>query len=89
MSMNAVCLKADEKSVAAAIHEARAQLSEGEVLLDFSAVRRIDTAGLRALEDLATAAGEKGATVTLRGLNIDVYKVLKVAKVASKLKFTN
>ena len=59
----------------------------GEVVLDFSSVRRIDPGTLRALEELAGAAGDKSIHVVLRGVNVDVYKVLKLMKLASRFSF--
>ena len=51
---------------------------DGEVTLDFSSVRRIDPGALRAMEELARMADEKDVKVVLRGVNVDVYKVLKL-----------
>jgi len=91
MSTNGVCVKLEEKGLIAALQQARAQLSngEGEVALDFSAVHRIDTSALKALEELAAAAQEKGGKVALRGVNVEIYKVLKVARVATRFIFQN
>lgn len=81
----------DGSHMAQALTEARRKLnnSEGDLLLDFSAVRRIDPSGLRALEELTTAADEKHVKVTLRGVNVDVYKVLKLARLATRFSFTS
>src|ERR1039458_4797910 len=43
-------------------------------------VRRIDSSELRALENLAKVAEEKSVKVALSGVNVDVYKVLKLVK---------
>ena len=59
------------------------------MFLDLSAVRRLDTAGLRALEDFAGAADGKTVKVTLRGVNVDVYKVLKLARLSSRFSIVN
>ena len=74
------------ENVAQALDEAREKLNsaEGEVLLDLSAVRRIDPKGLRALEDLAGAADAKSVKVVLSGVNVDVYKVLKLARLTTR-----
>jgi anti-anti-sigma regulatory factor len=50
----------------------------GEVTLDFSAVSRIDAGALRALDALIAAAGAKAVKVSLSGVNVTVYKVLKL-----------
>ena len=54
------------------------------MFLDFSAVRRMNPAALRAIEDFAGAADEKSVKVTLRGVNVDIYKVLKLARLSSR-----
>ena len=78
-------------NVAQALDEAREKLNsaEGEVLLDLSAVRRIDPNGLRALEDFAGAADAKSVKVALRGVNVDVYKVLKLARLTTRFSIVN
>ena len=55
--------------------------------LDFSAVRRVDTAGLSALEELAAIAEGRGVKLALRGVNSEVYKVLKLAKLGPRFSF--
>jgi anti-anti-sigma regulatory factor len=89
MAMLAVWLKIDEDHVVQALQEARTKLdgADGEVILDFSSVRRIDPAALRAMEELAGIAHEKTVKLVLRGVNIDVYKVLKLMKLASRFSF--
>ena len=54
--------------------------AKGELVLDFSSVRRIDSSEVRALENLAKVAEEKSVKVALSGVNVDVYKVLKLVK---------
>jgi len=73
------------------LREAREELNgaEGEVLLDFSAVQRIDPAGLYAVEDFANAADQKSVKVVLRGVNVGVYKVLKLARLTARFRFVN
>jgi anti-anti-sigma regulatory factor len=88
MPMNALWLKIDGEHVVHALQEALKKLdgAGGEVVLDFSSVHRIDARALRALEDLAgTVDGE--AKVALYGVNIDVYKVLKLMKLAPRFSF--
>lgn len=60
-----------------------------EVLLDFFFVQDIDQSGLRALEDLANAAAEKKVKVVLRGVNVEIYKVMKLARLAERFTFVN
>ena len=89
MAKIAVWLKIDEESVVKALQEAGEKMDtvEGEVALDFSSVRRIDPRAIRALEELAGIADDKGVKVVLRGVNVGVYKVLKLVKLGSRFSF--
>lgn len=83
--------KIDEHRLMASL-EGAAQELDGtvqELALDFSAVRRIDSRGLRALEELARKAEQKKIKVVLRGVNVDLYKTLKLIKLASRFSFVN
>jgi anti-anti-sigma regulatory factor len=83
--------KVNGEDVAKALDDLRGKLAdyEGEVTLDFSGVRRVDPSGLRAIEDLAAAADAKPVKVVLRGVNVDVYKVLKLARLTPRFSFVN
>lgn len=61
----------------------------GESSLDFSSVRRIHPSGMQALEELARVAEEREVRVTLRGVQVDVYKALKLLKLAGRFSFEN
>ena len=89
MTMIPVGLEFDGESVAHALQEAREKLSstEGDVCLDFSSVRRIDPSALREMEELAGIADDKAVKVVLRGVNVDIYKVLKLMKLAPRFSF--
>ena len=89
MDSIAVWVKIDGERVADALQETREKLNgaDGEVLLDFSSVRRIDSHALRAMEALAGSADEKALKLVLRGVNIDLYKVLKLVKLAARFSF--
>jgi anti-anti-sigma regulatory factor len=65
---------------------AAAKLNEAgaEAILDFSALKRIDAGALKALEKLADAADSKGVKLALAGVGVDVYKALKVMKIARR-----
>jgi len=91
MAMIAVWLKIDEESVVQAVQDAGNKLDsmEGEVALDFSSVRRIDPSAVRAIEEFADLADEKGVKVVLRGVNIGVYKVLKLVRLTSRFSFVS
>jgi len=89
--MSAVCLNIDETRVVQALREAGDNLdgTEAEAVLDFSSVHRIDPGALLAIEAFAGIAEKKGVKVVLRGVNIDVYKVLKLMKLTSRFSFVN
>ena len=91
MTMIAVFLNIDEQRVALALKEAGEKLdsAEGEAVLDFSSVRRIDSSALRAMEEFSRIADEKAIKVVLRGVNVDVYKVLKLVKLTQRFSFVN
>ncbi len=91
MAMIAVFLDIDEQRVALALQEAQGNLdsTQGEAGLDFSSVRRIDCIALRALEEFVRIADEKAVKVVLRGVNVDVYKVLKLVKLTQRFSFVN
>ena len=63
--------------------------ADGEVLLDFSDVQRIDPAGLLAVEDFASVADQKSVRVVMCGVNVSVYKVLKLARLTPRFSFVN
>lgn len=79
-------LKLDEKQIVPALQEVgqKLQSAGGELVLDFSAVRRIDANAVRAIEELARKADEKAVKIVLRGVNVDVYKVLKLVKLTAR-----
>jgi anti-anti-sigma regulatory factor len=89
METNAVWVKDDGKGVLQAFEDARAKLAndDAEVVVDFSSLNRIDSGALRALEDVADAGDGKGTKVVLRGVNINIYKVLKLMKLAPRFAF--
>ena len=84
-------LKMDETNVHRALQEAGEKLEsiQGELVLDFSSVLRIDASSLRAMEEFTSMAADKGVKVILRGVNVGVYKVLKLVKLASCFSFVN
>jgi anti-anti-sigma regulatory factor len=91
MAMNAVWLKIDELRAVQALQEAgdRLDRADGEVVMDFSAVRRIDSNLLQAMEEFANQADDNSVKVALHGVNVDVYKVLKLVKLAQRFTFAN
>ena len=61
--------------------------AQGELVLDFSSVRRLDAHSLEVMEQLAILAAGKSVKVVLRGVNAEVYKVLKLVKLAPRFSF--
>jgi anti-anti-sigma regulatory factor len=82
-------LKIDGERLVPALQEALETLdgAGGEVVLDFSSVHRIDPSALRAMENFAGAADDKNARVVLQSVNIDVYRVFKLMKLAPRFSF--
>jgi anti-anti-sigma regulatory factor len=82
-------IKIDADRISASMQDAAAKLqsSQGEVVLDFSAVQRIDAGSLMVMEKITDVAGERKVRIILRGVNVDVYKVLKLAKLTSRFIF--
>jgi anti-anti-sigma regulatory factor len=89
MTMNAEWLEIDGERVVQSLQAAREALdsAHSDVVLDFSSVRRIDPNALRAMEKLAGLADGKAVKVVLRGVNVDIYKVLKLVKLTSRFSF--
>jgi len=89
MATIAVMFKVDGEDVVPALQQAGEGLDKanGHMVLDFSTVRRVDPAALFAMEELAGIADGKCVKLALRGVNIDVYKVLKLAKLAPRFSF--
>jgi anti-anti-sigma regulatory factor len=89
MAMTSVWVNIDGRGVACVLHEAAGRLegNEHEIVVDFASVQRIDLDALRAMEGLASAADENSATVVLVGVSVEVYKVLKLMKLASRFSY--
>ena len=90
METNTLCLKIDANNVIADLKQAEESLeARQELALDFSGVTRIDSAGLQAVQRFAHRAEDKKAKVALRGMNVNVYKTLKLARLTSRFSFEN
>jgi anti-anti-sigma regulatory factor len=89
MSATALFLKIEEGRIVPVLQDAAASLdrAESEVVLDFASVRRIDSGAVQALEDFARVADEKAVNIVLCGVNVDVYKVLKLMKLMGRISF--
>jgi anti-anti-sigma regulatory factor len=91
METIAMWLEIDEQNFRRALQEAGEKLAsiQDEIVLDFSSVLRIDPCSLRAMEEFTSMAADKGVKVVLRGVNVGVYKVLKLVRLASRFSFLN
>jgi anti-anti-sigma regulatory factor len=91
MAMLPVFLNVDEERFVPVLQEAGGNLdcAQGEAILDLSSVRRIDSSALQAMEEFARIADDKAVKIVLRGVNVDVYKVLKLVKLAHRFSFVN
>ena len=91
MATIAELLKIDGDRVAECIHEAYMQLDTAgdQTNLDFSSVLRISPKDLRAMEELADRADNQSVKVVLCEVNVDIYKVLKLVKLAPRFSFAS
>lgn len=89
MGAKAIWLEVDGDGVIPAVEVALEKLNDAgdEVVMDFSSVARIDPSALRAMESLASTADKKAAKVALRGVNVEVYRVLKLMQLAPRFSF--
>ena len=90
MSISGECIKLDGDllHVLRGIGE-RLDGAEGEIVLDFSTVERLAPNEVRAMEELAGVAEGLKVRVVLSGVSVSIYKVLKLAKLASRFTFAN
>lgn len=84
-------LDIDEKSLLPTLAAAREKLNtaDGEIVLDFSSFKRIGTGALKAMEALANAADERGIPVALHGVNVELYKVLKLMRLSRRFRIAD
>ncbi len=61
--------------------------AESNLVLNFTGVERVETGTVRALEALAGRAEEKKIRVVLDAVNVEVYRVLKLVKLAPRFSF--
>jgi len=89
MATIAMLHKIDGERVVEELNELLSNLdhAESEVEIDFSGVARLSPAALQVLGTLAAKSEEKGARVVLRGVNVDVYKELKLARLSGRFAF--
>jgi anti-anti-sigma regulatory factor len=91
MTTNGEWIHIDPAAIADGVRQSieRLNSAQGEMLLDFSSVGRIDSQAASAIEQLAALAGERSDKVVLSGVNGDIYKVLKLLKLTERFWFVN
>ena len=89
MSTIAMFVRIDGERVAEGLRDARSMLNgtTREAVLDFASVSRVRPQDLAVMEELIQVADERGVKIELRGVNVGIYKVLKLAKLASRFSF--
>ena len=60
------------------------QSAEGELVLDFSSVVRIDSRAALAMEELADLASQRSQKIELHAVNTTMYRTLKLLKLAPR-----
>jgi anti-anti-sigma regulatory factor len=91
MTTNGTWLKIDEQRAVPDLQAAADSLdrADSELVLDCSALLRLDVRTIATLEALASKADEHQVKVVLHGVNVEAYKVLRLVKLASRFSFTN
>ena len=89
MARNSVCVNVNGQDVTRALQSAVDQRDDpgSELVLDFSSVKRLDPGAIRALEGLACKVNGDASKIALRGVNVDVYKVLKLSELSTRFSF--
>ncbi|HVZ19214.1 MAG TPA: STAS domain-containing protein [Terriglobales bacterium] len=89
MATIAEWVKMDANNLEQSLHEAREKLNcaDRELVLDFAAIGRIGSNALIALEQLSASAQEKSVKLVLRGVTVEIYRVLQAAKLAKHFSF--
>jgi anti-anti-sigma regulatory factor len=82
-------LRVDGERIAQSIEEVREKLdgADHQLVLDFSAVGRLNPGAVTAMKTLAGTAEGKTVRVVLHGVNVNAYKVLKLADLAKRFSF--
>ena len=62
---------------------------EGDLLLDFSRLLRMTSDSLPVLEEIADLLDGDAKRVVLRGVNVSIYKVLKLVNLSQRFRFVN
>jgi anti-anti-sigma regulatory factor len=91
MATTAYLQKNDGERLTEELNAALVRLDNGElnITLDFSSVQRLSPPALQLLEKLAASSEERSVKVVLHGLAVNVYKVLKLARLSGRFDFVS
>ena len=85
MTSNRVSLNVDPECLALQNDAVeKLQSAEGELVLNFSSVVRIDSRAALAMEELADLASQSSRKIELRAVNTTIYRTLKLLKLARR-----
>jgi anti-anti-sigma regulatory factor len=90
MTSNPVWIRVDPECVVDTLENQAVEQLKGagsEMILDLSGVRRIDANVARAMEALADRGDAASVKIALNGVNVDIYKVLKLLKLTGRFSF--
>jgi anti-anti-sigma regulatory factor len=87
MPMTGELIKIDPERVSDCLQELKLDSARGETVLDFSLVRRVDAKAIHAMEELAGLADARAVRIGLRGVNVEIYKVLKLVRLVPRFSF--
>ena len=86
MTNSVARLEIDPDRVAHMLRQEAVELlgSGSEVVLDFSAVRRIEANGVAALEELLELTESRSVRIRLESVDTNVYKVLRLVNLSQR-----
>ena len=89
MPVSSILLEMDKTQLGTVLERAIGMLggSDSELTLDFTSVDRVGPDDLKLLEKVGTVAAGKSARVVLRGINVRIYKALKIANLTERFGF--
>jgi anti-anti-sigma regulatory factor len=89
MATVAEWIKISNEHLARDLQTAREKLeiANGELVLDWASVSRMGADSLAAIATLADTADEKSVRLIFRGVNIDIYRVLKLSNLSGRITF--
>ena len=90
MPVNPALLEMDGTH-AAALQQAIERLDRGDGggVVDLSSIDRIDPHELKLLEKLAGLSGDRSVKIVLHGVNLRIYKALKLANLTGRFSYEN